>query len=268
MHAADAHANDSPRILADRQNETVMGTELALIRAIGRCLPPIPHATAVINRLFKPIYLRRPREPVVAEAWGLKMRLNPAEAVDGGILFYPQLFNRVEFGWLGQHMRRADTFLDVGAHIGAFSLRAARLCSNVIAIEANPAMFETLRENIAMNDLPIRAINIGVSDRYESLPLYLQTRNNFGASSFVTNHGKDSITVECRPLAEVAPHADVMKIDIEGMEYKALHPYFEVCKPRVIIMEAPDETDALRLCRSVGYRLEARTVENVLLVRS
>lgn len=245
-----------------------MDTELAVIRAIGRLLPPVPHATAVINRLLKPIYLRKPRASIIADVWGVKMRLNPAEAVDGGILFYPQLFNRIEFGWLQQHVRPSDTFVDVGAHIGTFSLRAAQLCSNVIAIEANAAMFQTLQENITMNGLNIRAVNIGVSDRKESLPFYLQTRNNFGASSFVTNHGKASMVIECAPLADVVPHADVMKIDIEGMEYKALRPFFDVCKPRVIIMEAPDETDALKLCRSVGYRVDARTIENVLLVRS
>lgn len=245
-----------------------MELDLAFIEAIGRCLPPLPHATALINRVLKPIYLRKPRQPIVADAWGIRMRLNPAEAVDGGILFYPQLFNRVEFGWLTQHLRPTDTFIDVGAHIGTFSLRAAKLCSNVIAIEANPTMFQTLQENIAMNGLKIRAVNAGVSDRNETLPFYLQTRNNYGASSFVTNHGKASMTIECKPLAEVVTHADVMKIDIEGMEYKALQPFFEVCKPRVIIMEAPEETDALTLCRSVGYRVEARTIENVLLVRA
>jgi FkbM family methyltransferase len=249
------------------QTRTAMDLELAAIRAIGHRLPPIPHATAIINRVLKPLYLRKPRSHVVATAWGLRWRVNPAEAVDGGILFYPHLFNRVEFGWLTTQLRATDTFVDVGAHIGAFSLRAATLCARVIAVEANPAMFAILKENIEMNGLAIAAVNIGASDRRERLAFHLQTRNNFGASSFVTNHGKASVTLECAPLADIAPNADVMKIDIEGMEYKALRPYFEVCKPRVIIMEAPDETDALRLCRSVGYRLEARTTENVLLVR-
>jgi FkbM family methyltransferase len=188
--------------------------------------------------------------------------------VDGGILFYPQLFNRIEFGWLNTHLRPTDTFVDVGAHIGSYSLRAARLTKKVIAIEANPSMFKSLRENIALNELKIEAINIGISDREERLPLYLQTRNNFGASSFVTQHGGESVQLDCVPLADVAPHADVMKIDIEGMEHKALRPYFDACRPRVIIMEAPDETDALRLCRSVGYLVEGRTTENVLLVRA
>lgn len=243
-----------------------MDAELSLIRTIGRILPPVPHATAIINRVLKPMYLRKSRPSIIADVWGLRMLLDPAEAVDGGMLFYPQLYNRQEFRWLDDHLLPTDVFVDVGAYIGAFSLRAARIAKKVIAIEANPETFARLTENIRLNGFEIEALNIGVSDRSETLTLHVQERRNAGGSSFVNDHGGRSVKVPCHPLAAVAPCADVMKIDVEGMEAKVLAPYLNACRPRAIILEAFGETDALKLCLSHGYRLAERSEENVLLL--
>ena len=243
-----------------------MDSELRLFRAIGHALPPVPHATALINRLLKPLYLRKPRQAIIAEAWRLKMKLNPHEAVDAGILFYPQLFNRTEFRWLETHLRPDDIFADVGSNIGAFALRAARTAKTVIAIEANPEVFETLTENIRLNGLKIEAINKGISDKHETLALSIQTHGNLGGSSFVYRHGSTMVDISCVPLAEIAPHIDVMKIDVEGMEVPVLRPYFEVCRPRVIIMEASEGSDSLALCLAAGYRPIDRSSENILLI--
>jgi FkbM family methyltransferase len=44
-------------------------------------------------------------------------------------------------------------FLDVGAHVGHYTLRAARKAFLVIAVEPNPSTAERLRHNIQLNDL-------------------------------------------------------------------------------------------------------------------
>jgi FkbM family methyltransferase len=243
-----------------------MDMELSLYRTIGRHLPPLPHATALVNRLLKPLYLRKRRDPVIAEAWGLRMKLNPREAVDAGILFYPQLFNRREFQWLEENLRPTDIFADVGANIGAFALRAARTAKAVVAIEANPSVFLTLQENIRMNEFNIQAVNKGVSDKRETLSLSVQSSGNLGGSSFVFQHGGETVDVECVPLFDIAPTIDVMKIDVEGMEFRVLQPYLSLCQPRVIMMEAAHNSEALELCLASGYRLAERSAENVLLI--
>ena len=46
-----------------------------------------------------------------------------------------------------------DTVVDVGAHLGEYTIPCAKLASKVIAIEANPEVFEILRENIQVNGL-------------------------------------------------------------------------------------------------------------------
>lgn len=119
-----------------------------------------------------------------------------------------------------------------------------------------------------MNGSKVRAFNNGVSDKRETLSLSIQERGNLGGSSFVRQHGGATVNVACVPLADIAPHIDVMKIDIEGMEVPVLRPYFAVCKPRVIIIEASENSESWALCREAGYCIAGRTAENLLLIHS
>jgi FkbM family methyltransferase len=243
-----------------------MDVELTAIRAIGRMLPPIPGATALINRVLKPWYLRKPRPVVTAGALRFEFLLDPAQAVDGGLLFYPQLFNRSELHWLRNHLRPQDTFVDGGAYIGAFSLVASTICREVIAIEANPVVFPRLLANIQANNRAVRAIQAGLSDKGETLTLHVQDTGNLGGSSFVTAHGGRTVEVRCRPLHELAPAADFLKLDLELMEYRVLSAYLPHHKPRCIILEIGADRSALDLCLHAGYRLQERTAENALLL--
>jgi FkbM family methyltransferase len=243
-----------------------MDLELTAIRAIGSMLPPIRGATALINRVLKPWYLRKPRPVVTAKALGFEFSLDPAQAVDGGLLFYPQLFNRRELQWLRSHLRRDDMFVDAGAYIGAFSLVASTICREVVAIEANPLVFPRLLANIQTNNRTVRAIQAGLSDRRESLTLHVQDTGNLGGSSFVTAHGGRTVEVPCQPLHELAPAADFLKLDVELMEYRVLSAYLPHHKPRGIILEIGGSRTALDLCLEAGYRLEERTAENALLL--
>ena len=142
---------------------------------------------------------------------------------------------------------------------------AAQLGARVTAIEANPEAYAVLTQNIRMNSFAIEAIHCGASDRAEELSLTVQRSQNMGGSSFLVASDA-AIRVPCRPLVELVPRADVMKIDIEGMEFKVLRPYLANShRPRAIILEAPQETEALQLCLSLGYAIQGRTQENVLL---
>jgi FkbM family methyltransferase len=245
-----------------------MDVELSIIRAIGRFLPPIRGSTAMINRVLKPLYLRKPRSAVTTTALGFTLTLDPAQAVDGGLLFYPHLFNRHELHWVRRHLRPSDTFVDAGANIGAFSLVASDITDHVIAIEANPMIFPILLANIKVNNRPITAIHAGISDKRETLTLHIQEQGNLGASSFVVPTGGRDIDVECKPLHELAPAADFIKMDIEGMEHTVLSVYFQHCKPRALILEINDiNRTVLDLCQDSGFRIAGRTRENVLLLR-
>ena len=66
-------------------------------------------------------------------------------------------------------MNENETFVDVGANIGSYSLRVANDNKNkgveVVAIEAHPENFKALRRNIQINNFRnVKTINKAASD--------------------------------------------------------------------------------------------------------
>jgi len=76
-------------------------------------------------------------------------------------------------------MRRSDRVLDIGANVGAFCIRAARLSSQVTAVE--PLTTGPLKENIRLNNAEVRVIEGALGDGAECLVSWdesLQERAN------------------------------------------------------------------------------------------
>ena len=260
--------------------------ELRAVRTLTRALPRVRGAGIVGNWLAR-WYNRRPRDPVLAEVHGFTMALDPSENVDGQLLFQPQLYDRRELAALAGHLRPGDTFVDVGAHIGLYSLFAAARVGphgRVVALEADPENAARLRANVARNagaNTVVRVVEAGVSDREEVLRLGLNTAGNRSGNSFL-NDGPDAVEVRCRPLVELLRDADVgrvdgMKMDIEGFEHRVLGAFFEHAPeslwPRMLILEYQPAWDAraggssLALALDRGYRERVRAGINRVLVR-
>jgi FkbM family methyltransferase len=261
-----------------------MNFELKLILFIGRHLPRIPHITAVVNRLLKPWYLRKKREEVVVDVLGFKMKLNPAECVDGGLLFYPHLYESYEVEFLKKHLKPGDVFLDAGANIGFYSLIASQLVGNngiVLAVEADPYNCRKLSSNLKFNDIKnVRVLNIGISDQEETLRLGLNTTGNRGSNSFLSL-STDYVEVLCSPLLHVIETHKINKIsaakfDIEGFEFRVLGKFFSDANynlyPTYIIIEHNPEWilkaggDAIELLKSKGYRISGKFQDNFMMV--
>lgn len=264
----------------------IQDPELKLWMFVGRHLPDVPHATAVINRVCKPIYLRKPREAAVADVLGLKMKLQPEQCVDGGLLFYPQLYDRYEIQFLREYLQPGDTFLDVGANIGFYSLQASQAVGEtgrVLAIEADPFNYRKLSENLTLNALDnVTALNVGVSDKHETLRLCNESQDNRGGNSFLlqTDNG---VEVQCEPLLDILNGQGIqsvaaMKMDIEGFEFRVLTPFFAQAPvslhPRIIITEfSPDYVEraggsTLELIQANGYTLKHQAKENYIFEKT
>lgn len=267
-------------------NPEALPLELRLLRGITSRLPPLPKMAGVGNHLARRFYLRKPRAPVVAEVRGFQMELDPAELVDGLLLFGPQLHDRREVRFLERHLRPGDTFLDLGAHIGFYSLLASRLVGpegRVLSVEPEPVSFEHLSGNLdrnrADNVLPVR---VGLSDRPETRTLYVDVSGNRGSSSFLRKNGLP-VAVTCTTLPALMAErglttASVAKLDLEGMEYRVLRTWFEAVeapeRPRALVVEhhpllvGPAGGDTPALLRGAGYRLRRGSRHNLLAVRA
>lgn len=258
--------------------------ELSILLALSRRLPPVHGAGAIGNAIAR-WYLRKPRGAVVTEFRGATMRVHPGDSVaERSMLFLPRLYDRVEFDYLGRRLRPGDTFVDAGAHVGAYSVTAARLVGQsgrVIAIEAFEPTFRKLRSNIELNRLNnVTTVNVGLSDRRETRMLHVNPSNT-GGNTFLPS-GSNGVPIVCKPLLEVLTEADVravrcLKIDIEGFERRVLGAFFQNCppglKPAAIIIECnpkkQEEGGALSILESVDYRtVMASGLNRVLELRT
>ncbi len=141
---------------------------------------------------------------------------------------------------LGQLLRAGDVFVDVGANCGVFTLLAVSRVGSagrVIAIEPNPAMLSRLRFNLAANGLSdVRVVEAAISDTDGVAELRLSA-DNAGESTLSDALSRSTAwSVPTMTLASVVaaasiPRIDVLKIDIEGFEDRALVPYISAVPP-------------------------------------
>lgn len=122
--------------------------------------------------------------------------------------------------------------IDVGGHVGYYSLLAARQvgpAGKVYAFEPEPGNYELLLRNIESNHYSnILAIRKAVSDRVGSTTLFLTALDNGRHSSY--HHGlpeRGQVPVETTTLdafldAAGWPKVDLVKVDVEGAEKDVL----------------------------------------------
>jgi FkbM family methyltransferase len=131
-----------------------------------------------------------------------------------------------------------ETFVDVGANVGAYTLKIASDYKSkgikVIAIEAHPANYKALCKNIDINKFTnVYPINKAVSDHkgivtmYERKFLKRIQPEWYTIHETISGHQLDkrySIEVESDTLDAILDNykVDFIKIDIEGAEVEAL----------------------------------------------
>lgn len=258
--------------------------ELQTLLHFTRRLPKMRGAGAIGN-IFKNFYLRKQRTDVLTDVLDFKMRLNPSEMVDSGLLFFPQVYDHKEIAYLRAHLSPGDTFLDIGANIGFYSLVASRKVGEaglVLAIEADPFSHRRLCDNLALNAAHnVRALNIGVSDRAETLRLGINADGNRGESSFLSQ-SETGVEVPCDTLAKILRAQGIEKVkgakfDIEGFEFRVLKQFFneaeESVYPEFIVIEhnpvwhSRAGGDAINLLQEHGYRPAHASRLNYIMTR-
>jgi FkbM family methyltransferase len=124
-------------------------------------------------------------------------------------------------------------FLDVGAHIGRWSVRMARRASQVFAVEPNPASVATLRKHLALNDVDNVTVITEAAWDSDTL-LFLNDANHRlagGSTRTLTMLEVDEADAraavqaqrldDCGDL-EYLDRLDLVKLDVEGSDLHAL----------------------------------------------
>ena len=141
-------------------------------------------------------------------------------------------FSELEWTLLQRYCGPENVVVEVGANIGAHTVTIARAvgaAGRVVAIEPQPAVFQALCANLALNCvLNVDPLNIGCAQSARTLAVpaldYAQ-EGNFGGISLGAPGAGPSISIRCEALDTILQdfrRVDFMKIDVEGMELDVL----------------------------------------------
>ena len=123
-------------------------------------------------------------------------------------------------------LRSGDTFVDVGANIGYFSVLAAGRTGTsgyVIAFEPEPRNLELLRMNLARHGIVANATVFPVAAYSRPGQMVLATNEANRGDHFLSPYASAGLQVRCVRLDDVLPSSvDVIKIDTQGFDHDVL----------------------------------------------
>lgn len=211
--------------------QMLLSTLHPLLRSYVRYGPANLGKPALTQKLVT-LFRASPRTKIVRRVQGLKFHTETDDLLQGYLYLFgvwePNLTD-----WIRRTLRPGDTFVDVGANIGYFTILASRLVGaegRVVAIEASPAFSQEIRRNVALNECAnVRLLNAAVSDGAGRLDFYQPISWNRGNTTSVlpgTSAGTAVVPrfgIECEALPDLLTNeelrqARLVKIDVEGLE--------------------------------------------------
>jgi FkbM family methyltransferase len=166
------------------------------------------------------------------------------------------------------HIREGDVVVDVGAHIGTFSLKAGRKVKSngvVLAVEPEKDNYSLLTANKKINNLEnIITIYGALSDHTGEASLYSREGHS-GGFSIVEKHSSHYIRVPVFTLDNLASkfqlnRIDYLKIDAEGSELAALQGGKRILKDsdaKIVVAAYHKSNNPKKITiflQSLGYR--------------
>jgi FkbM family methyltransferase len=225
-----------------------------LVRSYIRNFPFVTGKSTFWTRVVAPYFAWRYYKFVAPTIFGMQFAGDTVEMLQQYIYFFgiwePDLTH-----WIRRRLRPGDTFIDVGANIGYYSVLASTLVGDagrIVAIEASPEIFRALQSNLSRNFVKnVRAANVAASDRESALKLFRGHVYNSGLTTVVEEQGFEfECQVNAAPLSTILRSEEIqtarlVKIDVEGAEWSVVGgmlPFLDSCRADLeIIVEVHPE---------------------------
>jgi|SaaInlV_130m_DNA_3_1039695.scaffolds.fasta_scaffold01027_5 FkbM family methyltransferase len=169
-----------------------------------------------------------------------------------------------EYEMQGFEIMKNDVIIDIGGHIGLFSLYASLKNPNgkIISIEPHPQNFLLLKENLECNGFPnIKILNSAVSNSNKNIELFIDSLDDSAHS--IHGVGKNSIQIKGITLHQIMnenriTNCNMLKMDCEGAEFEIINSLSdeEILKIEKICLEYHLKNDNLFLLESMKNRLK------------
>ncbi len=170
--------------------------------------------------------------------------------------YFPEGYEKENFCFINNEVKKGMTVLDIGAHIGLmvviFSKKVGREGA-VYAFEPTPSTFKILQETIKLNNVKnVNAIPVALAEKKGKLNFYISDNSADNSNSLVNNHRTDrkeeAIEVEVNTVdhfvaEEKINNIDFIKIDVEGAEFQLLKGSIGTIKkhkPKIILSIHPE----------------------------
>jgi FkbM family methyltransferase len=174
------------------------------------------------------------------------------------IQIYTEIFKENDHFLLDYFLPKdAPVVIDLGAHLGfyAFKLKQMYPKSRVIAVEADPSMFHLLQKNIKTNKLRnIEVVNKAIAATNEDTPFFFSIHAGVLGGKYLKTLKRDlrpyvrdkmikktkvpGITLKELMKQHKLEYVDLIKLDIEDMEYEVLKgSEKEIEKIKAIVMQ-------------------------------
>lgn len=136
---------------------------------------------------------------------------------------------------------KGELFVDVGAHVGTWALRATRSFRQVVAFEPDPTANKILRTNVKLNKLD----NITVVEAAIS--------NTFGGPLLEggTQNVKKGDRAPIRTLDSFGLKPSLVKIDTEGNELRVLQGALETLRQKPQLVIETHDSESVRKIRAL-----------------
>jgi FkbM family methyltransferase len=181
----------------------------------------------------------------------------------GDCMFFPESVIAKDFATQGNYessiiewaktlIDPSTIFLDIGAHVGTYSLEFAKVCAGVHSFECSPKTFNYLCANIALRDLnyKITPHRTALGNAIGITNYYLRSSDG-GGNSCIDFKDKECPSVEV-PLTTLdsfqLTNIGLIKMDVEGFEKQVLEGAVETLRknnyPRILFESWREEREA------------------------
>jgi FkbM family methyltransferase len=194
-------------------------------------------------------------------------------------------YEKNESDMMEKLISNGDTFFDIGANIGWYSINiaATRRDVKIFSFEPIPKTYAHLKRNIQLNLLKnIATYNFGFSDREDEFPFYYYPEGSGNASSANLTGRGDVEVVNCKVktlddfIVETGQNIDFIKCDVEGAELMVFRGGMKTISRDLPVIFSEilrkwsakfnyNPNEIFDLLRSLGY--DAYTVKDAVLIR-
>jgi FkbM family methyltransferase len=190
------------------------------------------------------------------------------------IAFFENFFININFPTDEFWINDDDTIIDVGAHIGTFTLLASSKAKNgkIISIEPSKESFKIFEKNVNLNDLTnVNLMNYGVWSKSGKMKLYIN-EESIGNSIIIKSQNEE--TIDVISLNEIIKKFNIekinfLKIDCEGAEYEIILKLEEEVLEKIekISMEVHGGVgkhtinDLMKFLKSNGFKVENKELQ-------